>query len=74
MHGANPNIPNHNHSTPLHKASPNGFLEIAHLLLSYGAKVDEKDGMGITPIQVASSAGYDEIAKMLLEHSAVPEP
>jgi ankyrin repeat protein len=70
--GANPNIRNNNHTTPLYLASSRGSLEIARLLLSYGAKVDEKGKKGntVTPFQVAAS---DEMKKLLLEHGAVPE-
>ena len=69
--GADPNICNDDHSTPLHQASSRKLLEAARLLLSYGAKVDEKDGEGKTPFQLAAS---DEMAKLLLEHGAVPHP
>ena len=73
-HGADPNIPNSDHTTPLHRASANGWLEIARLLLRYGAKVDEKDGAGQTPFQVASSEGHQEVMKLLLNQGAVPPP
>ena len=69
--GADPNICNDDHSTPLHQASSRKLLEAARLLLSCGAKVDEKDGRGKTPFQLAAS---DEMAKLLLEHGAVPQP
>ena len=71
--GADPNIRRHD-TTPLHKASSEGLLEVARLLLSYGAKVDEKDGGGRTPFQVASSRVDHELTKLLLEHGAVPPP
>jgi ankyrin repeat protein len=76
QHGADPNIRASDDmlSTPLHLASFMGFLEVARLLLSYGAKVDETDKEGKTPFQVASRRGYDEITKLLLEHGAVPQP
>ena len=54
QHGADPNICDEDHSTPLQKASSLGFLKVARLLLSYGAKVDEKDKMGETPFQLAA--------------------
>ena len=69
-HGADPNICNKEHTFPLHEASSQGLLEAARLLLSYGAKVDEKGGGGKTPLQLAAS---DEMAKLLLEHGAVPK-
>ena len=69
--GADPNIRNDDHSTPLHQASSRKLLEAARLLLSCGAKVDEKDGRGKTPFQLVAS---DEMAKLLLEHGAVPQP
>ena len=68
--GADPNICNDDHSTPLHQASSRKLLEAARLLLSCGAKVDEKDGRGKTPFQLAAS---DEMVKLLLEHGAVPQ-
>ncbi|KAN0139484.1 Ankyrin repeat-containing domain protein [Lactarius tabidus] len=73
-HGADPNICNNIHKkTPLHKASSHGLLEAARLLLSYGAKVDQKDKKGRTPFQRAASKGYEEMTKLLLEHGAVPQ-
>ncbi|KAN0139487.1 hypothetical protein V8E53_002988 [Lactarius tabidus] len=73
-HGADPNICNKSHTTPLHKASSRGSLEVARLLLSYGAKVDEKDKKGKTPFQLAASQGHKEMEKLLLEHGALPRP
>ena len=72
-HGADPNIRSDDDLTALHRASFNGLLKAAQLLLSYGAKVDEKDKNGRTPFQLAASEGHDEITKLLLEHGAVPQ-
>ena len=69
-HGADPNICNNDHTTPLHEASSQGLLEVAQLLLGYGAKVDSKDGEGKTPYQLAASV---EMTKLLVEHGAVPQ-
>ena len=71
-HGADPNISKKDHTTPLHEASTRGLLEAARLLLSYGAKVDEKDGRGKTPFQLVASKEHDGLTKLLLEHGAVP--
>ena len=74
-HGADPNIRKHSDlSTALHLASSRGWLEVARLLLSYGAKVDGKDGWAKTPFQWAASNGHLEMTKLLLENGAVSEP
>ncbi|KAH9029579.1 hypothetical protein EDB85DRAFT_2275985 [Lactarius pseudohatsudake] len=70
-HGADPNAGDNNYSTPLHQASSKGLLEVARLLLSYGANVDEKDREGKTSFQVAK---HQEMTKLLLEHGAVAQP
>ncbi|KAH9029595.1 hypothetical protein EDB85DRAFT_1516161 [Lactarius pseudohatsudake] len=70
-HGADPNAGDKDHSTPLHQASSKGFVEVARLLLSYGANVDEKDEEGRTPFQVAK---HQDMTTLLLEHGAVAQP
>ena len=72
-HGADPNAGPDN-SIPLHRSSFNGLLEVTRLLLSYGAKVDEKDNEGKTPFQIASAEGHHEIAKLLSEHVELVVP
>ena len=75
VHGADPNARDCNlSSTPLHGASSQGWLEVARLLFSHGASVDEKDEEGRTSLQVAASEGHVEMTKLLLDHGAQPEP
>ena len=57
--------------TALHNAAANEYLEVARLLLSHGASVDEKDANGRTAFQVAHGP---EMMKLLLDHRASPEP
>ena len=71
-HGADPNTRDDSDSTPLHRASSLGWLEIARLLLNHGANVDEKDGNSQTPFEVAASKKFHKLTKLLLEHGAVP--
>ena len=70
--GANPNICNKDHSTPLHEALSRGLLEVARLLLIHGAKADVTDDRGRTPFQMAASNEHAELTKLLVEHGAVP--
>ena len=72
-HGADPDICNMYHRTPLREALSRGWLEAARLLLNYGAKVNEKDKEDKTPLQMAASKGHKELTKLLLEHGAVAQ-
>ncbi|KAN0139370.1 hypothetical protein V8E53_002871 [Lactarius tabidus] len=67
--GADPNIPDNKYKTPLHQTASRGWLEVARLLLSYGAKVDENCK---TTFQIAAPEGGEEMTKLLLEHGALP--
>jgi ankyrin repeat protein len=73
-HGADTNIPDPKYiSTLLYLASSEGWLEIARLLLSHRAIVDERGKDGRTPFQGASKNGHQELAEPLLEHGAAPQ-
>jgi ankyrin repeat protein len=61
------NVPNNDHSTPLHLASCTESLEVALLLIENGANVDAKDRYGRTVFQVARGK---ECRELLLEHGA----
>jgi hypothetical protein len=56
----------HSHSTPLHQAALAGHLEVAELLLKYGARLDFKDTMWQgTPADWARYAGKQELEEYL---------
>lgn len=59
-------------ATPLHVASEEGFLEVAHFLLAEGAKLNAQDTDGNTALHRASFYGLIQIVDLLLESGADP--
>jgi len=57
-------------STPLHLASQKGHVEVARLLVGYGADAAAQDGEGWTPLHRASERGHLDVARFLVEHGA----
>ena len=60
-------------STPLHCATWKGHLEVAKLLLTYGANVNAKNSnehWGTTPLHAAAHANQRAIAELLIAHGA----
>lgn len=59
-------------STPLHRATEKGYLDIVKLLLSYGANLESTNNQGETPIHIAAELNYKEILDLLISsHSDV---
>ncbi|XP_077294795.1 uncharacterized protein LOC143917200 [Arctopsyche grandis] len=58
--------------TALHEACSRGHLDIARLLLQYGANVSEAAQGGIRPLHEACENGYVEIIRLLLSYGADP--
>ncbi|XP_076288512.1 transient receptor potential cation channel subfamily A member 1-like [Lasioglossum baleicum] len=56
--------------TALHSAVKTYQVEVAQLLLNYGANVNVKDGRGTTPIDYAIQNGDTEMTKLLLANGA----
>ena len=58
-------------ATPLYFAAQGGHLEIAELLLKYGADPNAKSNLG-SPLQVAARRGHLDVARALLQFAADP--
>ncbi|KAK6628118.1 hypothetical protein RUM44_010600 [Polyplax serrata] len=58
--------------TPLHEACSRGHLDIAKLLLMYGASVSESAKGGIRPLHEAAENGFTELIRLLLSFGADP--
>jgi len=76
-HGADVNVRDGNHSTPLHLASSSWSVEAVQLLIEHGADVHARDGSHSTPLHlVASSSSSWELdplkdsLRQLLENGA----
>ena len=68
-HGADVDVMDDDHSTPLHLASQYGSVRATCLLLEHGANVHLQNNNGHTPCQVSSANGYEDIARWLSEYS-----
>lgn len=58
--------------TPLHVACFMGHLEIARILLQYGANHSETALSGIRPLHEAIENGHVEIVRLLISYGADP--
>lgn len=58
--------------TPLHVACSRGQMDIARLLLRYGANHSETAHSGIRPLHEATENGYIEMVRLLLAYGADP--
>ncbi len=57
-------------NTPLHIASNNSHLSIVELVISKGAKVNDKNKNGDSPILLASREGHLSIVELLISKGA----
>ncbi len=56
--------------TALHRAAASGSVEMAPLLLDYGALVDARNAQGFTPLHTAAASNRAEVAEVLINHGA----
>lgn len=68
----NPDLKDNAGYTPLHEACSRGHLEIARILLQYGANHSETALSGIRPLHEAIENGHVEIVRLLISYGADP--
>ena len=59
--------------TPLHVAARYGHHQLATLLITKGARVDDQDCRGATPLHIAAVYGLADTVKVLLQMNATME-
>ncbi|MGA2450987.1 MAG: ankyrin repeat domain-containing protein, partial [Polyangiaceae bacterium] len=69
-HGARPNAPIAEDSTPLHVAAETGFTEMVRLLLDAGARLDAPDSEGRTALERAVFQAHADVVALLLGRGA----
>lgn len=68
----NPDMKDNAGYTPLHEACSRGHLEVAQILLLYGANHSETALSGIRPLHEAIENGHVEIVRLLISYGADP--
>lgn len=61
---------NQNGYTPLHIAAKKNQMEIATVLLHYGAETNILTKQGVTPLHLASQEGHADMAALLITKGA----
>ena len=59
-----------NASTPLHLTSEEGHVDVARMLMEFGADLSARDMDGWTPLHSASSMGHVNVVRILIESNA----
>ncbi|EDW70372.2 uncharacterized protein Dvir_GJ13741 [Drosophila virilis] len=70
--GMNPDLKDNAGYTPLHEACTQGWLEIARILLQFGANHSEAAQSGIRPLHGAIENDHEEVVRLLLSYGADP--
>ncbi|XP_030371604.1 uncharacterized protein LOC115621909 [Scaptodrosophila lebanonensis] len=70
--GMNPDQKDNAGYTPLHEACTQGCLEIARVLLQFGANHSEAAQSGIRPLHGAIENDHEEVVRLLLSYGADP--
>ena len=66
-YGADPNVENKNHETPLHIAAKQDSDEIFKLLWDYGADLDQENYKGQTPKDIAEACHSKKVLRVIEE-------
>jgi len=65
-----PNVPNIDGWTPLHKAAAVGAVDVVAKLLERHANPNASDKIGRTPLHTAAHKGHGAVVKLLLQYGA----
>jgi ankyrin repeat protein len=70
--GANPNTASNNpfKVAPIHSACAISAVDLAELLIKYGANVNAKQMHGVTPLHSAAHNGQTKLVRLLIDHGA----
>ena len=65
------NIRNKSDMTPLMLCCKHGDIEIAKILITHGANVNEKNILGDTPLKIAQMNNHESLALMLISKTSL---
>ena len=64
----NPNVPDNDGETAIHKAAYHGNVKIAKFLVGFTTSPNAKNNKGETPVQIARRRKHFEFQKFLSDH------